>query len=115
EEATSVVNKADTVKAQLSVTPSDEGIATKPQIVATGLKSRKDIQTYVVQEGDSVTSIAEKFGITSDTVRWSNDLTGDSVTPGKELVISPINGVVYKVGQTDTIDSIIAKYGGNKE
>ena len=115
EEATSVVNKADTVNAQLSVTPSDEVIATKPQIVATGLKSRKDIQTYVVQEGDSVTSIAEKFGITSDTVRWSNDLTGDSVTPGKELVISPINGVVYEVGQTDTIDSIIAKYGGNKE
>lgn len=115
EEATSVTNKADTVNAQLSITPSDDVISSKPQIVATGLKSRKDIKTYVAQEGDTVTSIAEKFGITSDTIRWSNSLTGDSVTPGKELVISPINGVVYKVGETDTLDSIIAKYGGNKE
>lgn len=115
EEATSVANKADTVNAQLSVTPSDDVISSKPQIIATGLKSRKDIQTYIVAEGDTVTSIAEKFGVTSDTIRWSNSLTGDSVTPGKELIISPINGIVYKVADGDTVESIASKYSGNQE
>ena len=115
EEATSVANLADSVNAQLAITPSDEVIAHKPQVVATGLKSRLDIQTYVVQEGDSIPSIAEKFGVTSDTIRWSNDINGDNVTPGTELIISPINGVVYKVAETDTVDSIAARFGANQD
>lgn len=115
EEATSVANKADTENAQLTITSADDVITAKPQVIATGLKSRKDIQKYKVKDGDTVTTIATKFGITSDTVRWSNSLTGDSVTLGKELIISPINGIVYKVNAGDTTDSIATKYRGQKD
>lgn len=115
DEAVSVANKADTVNAQLAVTPADDTIVAKPQVVATSLKSKKDIQTYTVKDGDNVPNLAEKFGITSDTIRWSNGITGDNLSVGKELLISPVNGIVYVVKSGDTPESLASKFKGNKE
>ena len=115
QEATAVVNKADSVNAQLAVAAPDEAIVAKPQIVGAGLKSKKDIKDYTVVEGETVSSIAAKFGITADTIRISNGITGDAVQAGKVLVISPINGVVYTVKAGDTPDSIASRYFANKE
>ncbi len=114
-EASAVTNNADTVNAQLAVTPADDTVVAKPQVVATSLKSYKDIQTYVTVSGDTIPSIAAKFGVTSDTIRWSNGLQGDNVTVGKALLIAPVNGIVYVVKSGDTIDSVAAKYKANKE
>lgn len=115
EEAVSVANKADTVNAQLAVSPADETIVAKPQVVATALKSRRDIQTYVTKDGDTVPKLAAQFGVTSDTIRWSNGLTGDAIAVGRQLIISPVNGIVYTVKQGDTADSLAAKFKANKE
>lgn len=115
EEATSVTNKADTENAQLAIASSDNIITAKPQVIATGLKSRRDITRYVTKQGDSVQSIATQFGVTSDTIRWSNALTGDAVAAGKELWISPINGIVYKVAAGDTVDGLATKYRAQKD
>ena len=114
-ETSSVANKADTVNAQLTIAPSDNVVTAKPQVIATALKSRADIQSYTVQAGEDVSSIATKFGVTSDTIRWSNGLTGDAVAPGTVLVISPINGIVYKVAAGDTVDSVLTKYQANRD
>jgi N-acetylmuramoyl-L-alanine amidase len=111
----SVTNKADTVNAQLAVTPADDTVVAKPQVVATELKSYKDIQNYTTVQGDTIPSIAAKFGVTSDTIRWSNGLQGDNVQAGKVLVIAPVNGIVYEVKAGDTIDSIAAKYKANRD
>lgn len=114
-EAPSVANQADSVNAQLSITPSNNTVIAKPQVVATALKSRRDIQKYVTQPGDTVGSLAAKFGITSETIRWSNGLTGDSLSAGRELIISPVSGVVYKVNPGDTADSLARKFNANKD
>ncbi len=115
DEAVSVANKADTVNAQLAVTPADDTVVAKPQVVATGLKSRKDIQKYTVQDGDTVPKLAEKFGVTSDTIRWSNSISGDALQVGKVIYISPVNGIVYTVKAGDTADSLASKYKSNKD
>jgi surface antigen len=115
EEAPAVANKADTVNAQMTVSSNDQQVIAKPQVISAGLKSRKDIQNYVVKAGDTVASIATQFSITSDTIRWSNGLTGDTVTAGKTLIISPVNGIVYKVNAGDTADSLAQKYRSNKD
>lgn len=115
QEATAVVNKADSVNAQLAVAASDDAVVAKPQIVGAGLKSKKDIKDYTVQEGDTIPSLAEKFGITADTIRISNGLSGDALEVGKVIAISPINGVVYTVKDGDTPDSLATKYFANKE
>ena len=109
EEATSVSNKADTVNAQLSTAPSDDIVAAQPQVIASSLKSRFDIQTYVVIKGDTIKSIAKQFDITTDTIRWSNDISDEDIKPGLQLLISPINGIVYKVKSGYTAASLASK------
>ena len=113
DETTSVANKADTVNAQLAVTPADDTVVAKPQIVATALKSRLDIQNYVVKTGDTVPSVAAKFGVTSDTIRWSNGIDGDALQVGHGIVISPVSGIIYAVKSGDTPDTLAAKYKAN--
>lgn len=115
DETVSVVNHADSVNAQLAVAPVDEVVAPKPQIVTSTLKSKQDIQVYVVQEGDTLTSVANAHGVTSDSIRWSNGMTSESLNVGSEIRIPPVNGIVYQVKEGDTIDSISEKYSADKQ
>ncbi len=115
DETVAVVNHADSVNAQLTVSPAENSVVAKPQIVTTELKSKKDIIKYVVQAGDSVTSLATKFGITSDSIKWSNGLNGDNLQLGQELFIPPTNGIVYVVKAGDTVDSLAIRYNANQQ
>jgi len=76
-------------------------VLSKPQIVATALKSRADIKTYVVQAGETIPALATRFGITSDSIRWSNGLSGDNLNVGTKLTIPPVSGIVYTVKAGD--------------
>ena len=113
-ELTAVTNDAQSQSADLSAAPSNNSVVSKPEVVATAFKSNKDIKSYVVQAGDTVSSIATKFGITSDSVRWSNALAGDSVSAGTKLSIPPVSGIVYTVKAGDTLDTIASKYKADK-
>ena len=116
EETTSIVNKADTVSAQLAISPADDKVVAKPQVVATAQKSRKDIQRYVTQPGDTVASVATKFNVTSDSLRWSNSLPNGTLTANKELWVSPVSsGVVYLVKAGDTPEALAEKFRTSKE
>lgn len=115
DETVSVVNHADSVNAQLAVAPVDEVVAPKPQIVTSALKSKKDIDVYIVKEGDTLTSVANEFGVTSDSIRWSNGLTGEGLTVGGEIHIPPVNGIVYKVKDGDTVDAISERFSADKQ
>ncbi|HSX27265.1 MAG TPA: CHAP domain-containing protein [Patescibacteria group bacterium] len=114
-ETPSVTEQADSVNARLAFAPSEEQVISKPQVVATALKSKKDIQLYKTLDGDSVSSLAAKFGVTSDSIKWSNSLTSNNLTAGRELFIPPVNGLVYTVKNGDTPDSLARKYSSNKD
>lgn len=77
-------------------------------------RPRRDVITYVVESGDTLFGIAEKFGITPETVLWGNQFVlGDdphSLRPGQELSISPVNGVLRVVQPGDTIDGLATVY-----
>ena len=74
-------------------------------------KGRDKIVEYSVQSGDTVGSIAEKFGVSEDTVLWQNDLGAkDKIKPGQILQILPVTGVSRKVQKGDTVYSIAKKY-----
>lgn len=73
-----------------------------------------EISTYVVQRGDTVTSIAKMFNVSVNTVLWANNLTGHStLRAGDTLVILPISGISYAVKQGDTLKGIAKKYGAD--
>jgi surface antigen len=112
-EATSVKNQAETTNAQLTSAPAFNAVAAKPQVVVTSFKSREDIQTYVTKTGDSVSSVAAKFNITSSSLQWSNNISGDNVSAGVKLTIPPINGIVYTVKAGDTASTLAQKYNSN--
>jgi len=113
DQATAVRNNADSVNTQLDVVASDSQVVAKPQIVQTNLKSVEDIEEYTVLEGDTIDSIAEKRGISANSIRWSNDLTGSTIDTGKVIIIPPVEGFIYTVEDGDTPKSIADDYSAS--
>ena len=69
------------------------------------------IRTYVVEEGDSVRTIARQFGVTNETVIWENDLTDpDILRVGQELHVLPFSGLIHEVRPGDTVASVANAY-----
>jgi len=73
-------------------------------------KPRSGIEKYSVKSGETIESIANKFQVSIDTVKWANDLTDDIIKPGQVLEIPPVTGVVYNVTAGDNIYAIAKKY-----
>ncbi|MFN8455350.1 MAG: peptidoglycan DD-metalloendopeptidase family protein [Anaerolineae bacterium] len=74
---------------------------------------RTKVLTYVVQEGDTLWSIALQFGLDLDTLRWSNPIlehNPDLLAVGTELVILPVYGAYHLVTEGDTIASLAEQY-----
>lgn len=71
---------------------------------------RDKIITYTVEKGDTLSTIAQKFGISTDTIRWANDLLSDDLSIGDELKILPVTGLAHKVARGDSVYSIAKKY-----
>lgn len=114
-ETTAVTNQAQSQAADIAIAATNNNVISKPQVVATALKSKADIQNYTTIAGDTVTSLAAKFGVTSDSIRWSNNLSSaDALNPGTHLVIPPVNGIVYTVKPGDTPASLAVRYGSNE-
>lgn len=110
-ESTAVTNQADSETNDVAQAPVTANVADKPQVIASsGYASNKDIKSYTVVAGDTVTSIAGTFKVTSDSIRWSNNVTGDTVAAGTVLQIPPVTGMVYKVESGDTAATLAAKY-----
>lgn len=79
-------------------------------------KPRGEIVEYSVEPGDTISGIAQKFGVSIDTLRWANDLTSiSSIKPGQILKIPPVTGVVHKVKKGDTVYSIAKYYNINPQ
>jgi len=77
--------------------------------LSDNLPSRKsDLMTYTVKKGDTLSTIANKFGIDVNTLKGSNEL-GNVLTVGQELVVLPVSGTYYTVKQGDTLSTIATK------
>ncbi len=110
DEVNAVNNQAQSARGAVSMSTTDTTIAAKPQVVNTPLKSWRDIQDYTTAAGDTVASIAQKYGVSSDSIRWSNSLAGNSVNEGTKLVIPPMDGIIVTIVAGDTPQSLAAKY-----
>ena len=77
----------------------------------TSNEKRTEIIKYEVEDGDTVSSIANDFNLKVETILWTNDLTRNStLQPGDELLILPVDGYYYTVRSGDTISSIAHRY-----
>ncbi|MCX6706270.1 MAG: M23 family metallopeptidase [Candidatus Woesebacteria bacterium] len=71
---------------------------------------RDKIIEYKVQSGDTLSRVAEKFGVSLETIRWQNNLTKDAIKEGQILKILPVTGVSHTVKKGDTVYSIAKLY-----
>lgn len=72
------------------------------------------IFVHVVDEGESVSKIAEMFDVSVKTIVWANELSSDTdIQPGDKLLILPISGVQHTVASGDTLRSVAKKYAGD--
>ncbi|MBZ9571871.1 LysM peptidoglycan-binding domain-containing protein [Patescibacteria group bacterium] len=87
-----------------------------PQILGSLIGSseseiKKEIVEYIVQSGDNLTTIAENFDISLNTLLWANDLNKSSIIkPGQKLVILPVSGVIHHVKSGETLSKIAKEY-----
>jgi len=88
-------------------------VADKPSVESGHVVSNDQISIYVVRNGDTLPAIAKMFGVTVNTIRWGNDLTGNTIKEGQTLVILPVSGVRHVVKKGDTLKSIATLHKGD--
>lgn len=92
---------------------TDDDVLLKPLSPVTQLvnRPRQGIASYRVREGDTVAAIADKNEISVPTVLWANGLSDDDVlTPGRQLIILPVSGVLHTVQQGEQVADIARRY-----
>ena len=83
----------------------------KPPI--TNITTSRGVVEYVVNEGENMDTIAAKFGISVDQIRWSNGKKTADVAVGDVLYIPSKPGIVYTVKSGETAEGIAEKYGSS--
>ena len=74
-------------------------------------RQRQSVIEYAVAPGDTVAAIAQRYGISPQTVIWANQIgNGDRIALGEKLQILPVDGVLHIVANGDTLDSIAKRY-----
>jgi surface antigen len=112
--ASDATKTATSMNAQTALDTSDDDTLAKRQVVSTAGNVTRDITGYSVQSGDTLSMIASKFDITTDTILWANNLSdANSIKPGQALTILPVSGLLYTVASGDTAASLASAYQAN--
>ena len=67
---------------------------------------------YKVQKGDTLSTIAKDFGISSQTILAANpQVKNKSLRVGQELSIQPVSGVLYELKPQESLELVAMKHG----
>jgi surface antigen len=109
--AADVKERAVTVAGQAKLATAGESFLSKRAPIASGGVANRTVSIHTVAGGETISAIAQKYGVTSDTVLWANDLATDAVLkPGSKLTILPVNGLLYSVTGGETLEELASRY-----
>jgi len=84
---------------------------TIPGEIEAGDSYSDQISVYVIRKGDSISQIAQMFGVSANTILWANDMKkSDKLVEGDVLLILPISGVEHIIAKGQTLQSIAKLY-----
>lgn len=106
--ATNISNQAISVAAKSELAQTSDELISKPQIVQP--TAGRGVTIYKAKAGETVDTVAALFKLSKNTIKWSNDLQSDALEPGRELIISPVDGVVYTVQSGDSVQTLAQRY-----
>lgn len=75
--------------------------------------TRKETIKYIVRSGETINSLASDFGLTALTLKYANNLSGNTLKVGQELRVPPIDGLYVTIKRNDTLGSIANRYKVN--
>ena len=79
--------------------------------IDNGDSSVDQTSVYVIRKGDSLSKIAQMFGVSVNTILAANDMKkGDKLVEGGVLFILPISGLEHTVTKGQTLQSIAKLY-----
>jgi murein DD-endopeptidase MepM/ murein hydrolase activator NlpD len=112
-----VFSAQQSVSQQINSPSAQQSIAVGEDVFKTDVsqKPRDKVMDYVVQKGDTISTVANKFGVSVDTIKWENDLTNDYIAIGDTLKILPVTGVAYKVARGDSVYTIAKRFDTNAQ
>ncbi len=71
---------------------------------------QKEIISYRVQPGETLSSIASKFNISTNTIVWANDIKNNRVSVNQDLIILPVSGIFHIIKSGETVSSVAKRY-----
>lgn len=79
-------------------------------------RARRATEEYIVKGGDTLSIIAEYYGISTESILWANSMKDtDYIKPGQVLEIPPSDGVLVTVSSGDTLAGLAKKYDANEQ
>lgn len=104
--ATEPASAAASAPAAAALAP-DKAVA----LAVISAPKKREVVTYEVAPGDTLSGIASKFGISTESVLWSNEVSNaNRLALGDKLRIVPVDGMVHTVKAGDTLSGIASRY-----
>ncbi|MBU0732071.1 LysM peptidoglycan-binding domain-containing M23 family metallopeptidase [Patescibacteria group bacterium] len=99
---------------EVLMTASGGSALVKSNIIDSEFGYTNNIREHIVEEGESIGSIAEDYNISVATIQWANGLgSSTTIQPGKALRIPPVSGVIYTIESGDTLLDVVTKREGD--
>jgi N-acetylmuramoyl-L-alanine amidase len=91
----------------------------KPVAVPTGTQKLHSAAVYTVAPGDSLATLAQRFGVSANSIRWSNfealKSVEQDVSAGQQIVVPPVDGVAVTVAEGDTVAALAQRYSADPQ
>lgn len=110
-----ILSEMNKMKKEVALQASAELTVAKAAPIFDLATADRAIKYHKVNAGESLQQIADKYRISSNTIKWANNMRDDRLTTGARLKILPLDGIIYKVKSGDTLDSIANKYKANAQ
>jgi murein DD-endopeptidase MepM/ murein hydrolase activator NlpD len=107
---------AEEVNSDADISVSDNALSPETNHLSTPTDNidgdySDQISVYVIRKGDSISQIADMFGVSAQTILAANNMKkGDKLVEGDVLFILPVSGIEHTVAKGETISSIAKIY-----
>ena len=91
---------------------ADEPVAATPEPEVAAAPAPAKPSVHTVEDGETLRSLADRFGITPETIMAANGLRNpDMLQVGQDLVILPTDGVLYVLKAGESIRRVAERFG----
>lgn len=78
-------------------------------------RPRANVVEHTIVSGETLSTLANQYNVSTETLKWSNGLTSDQVSPGQKIKVLPVTGVEHRVAAGDSLESIAKKYSASAQ